>query len=259
MKGRSHMVVIKKDIVYDQKTQLKTDIYFPNETSSKTKILIFWHGGGWIKGNKDGAKKQGIQFANAGFMTLIPEYRLAKQGTFPAAHQDAINFVNWLLKSRYTDPDDQQNIVQIGASVGGTMALYVAGQFGFPTVTWSAPTDFSNWLKQHTDVKADLAGSNEEFYKYFTLAYAPHPQDWSKLDATAYPIEQLGPLFMINSAHELNPLTSVLAYINFLGQHNKQVQLCVLPGDRHAMAYADDCVDESVDFLHQIIRQQSKH
>jgi acetyl esterase/lipase len=252
------MVVIKKDIVYDKKTQLKTDIYFPNETSSQTKILIFWHGGGWIKGNKDGAKKQGVQFANAGFMTLIPEYRLAKQGTFPAAHQDARNFVHWLLKSRYTDPDDQQNIVQIGASVGGTLALYIAGQFGFPTVTWSAPTDFSNWMKNHAGVQPNVAGSNDEFYKYFTLAYAPQAADWVKLDANAYPIDQLGPLFMINSAHELNPLTSVLNYVDFLGEHNKQVQLLVLPGARHAMAYADDYVDESVDFLHQIIRQQTR-
>ncbi|MCH3905188.1 MAG: alpha/beta hydrolase [Lactobacillus sp.] len=252
------MVVIKKDIVYDEQTQLKTDIYFPNETSSQTKILIFWHGGGWVKGDKDSVKKQGVQFANAGFMTLIPEYRLADQAKFPAAHQDAVNFVKWLLASRYTDPDDQKNIVQIGASVGGTMALYIAGQFGFPTVTWSAPTDFSNWLEHHQDTKADLAGSKAEFYKYFSLAYAPKPADWVKLDAASYPIDQLGPLFMINSAQELNSLSSLLHYIDFLGKNNKQVQLLVLPGQRHAMAYADEYLDESIDFLHQIIRQQTK-
>lgn len=46
------MVVIKKDTIYDETNNLKTDIYFPNNTNSQTKILIFWHGGGlvcWLK------------------------------------------------------------------------------------------------------------------------------------------------------------------------------------------------------------------
>ena len=56
-------------------------------------------------------------------MTLIPDYRLAPEfTTYPAAHQDSKKFVEWLLDSDYTDDDDQQNIVQIGASVGGTLA-----------------------------------------------------------------------------------------------------------------------------------------
>lgn len=252
------MVVIKKDIVYDPERQLKTDIYFPNETSSQTKLLVFWHGGGWVRGNKESARKQGVQLANAGFMTLIPEYRLASQGKFPAAHQDAKRFISWLLQSRFTDANDEQNIVQIGASVGGTMALYLAGQYGFPTVTWSAPVDFSHWLAKHQDLQASLTGSKEQFYKYFSLAYAPQSSDWKKLDADSYPIKQLGPLFMLNSAQELNPLASVLHYIDFLGQHDKQVQLLVLPGQRHAMAYAQDYLDESIDFLHQIIKDQAK-
>lgn len=46
------MVVIKKDIIYDETNNLKTDIYFPNNTNSQTKILIFWHGGGWFAGSK---------------------------------------------------------------------------------------------------------------------------------------------------------------------------------------------------------------
>ncbi len=43
------MVVIKQNVIYDSEHDLRTDIYFPNDTSSKTKILIFWHGGGFMK------------------------------------------------------------------------------------------------------------------------------------------------------------------------------------------------------------------
>lgn len=249
------MVVIKKDIIYDAQHHLATDIYFPNETNSATKILIFWHGGGWVQGDKASVKSFGVKFANAGFMTTVPEYRLAKAGTFPAAHQDALHFTRWLLDSEYTDVDDLRNIVQIGASVGGTMALYIAGQYGFPTVTWSAPVDFSHWMKMHQNLQPDPNGTADQFYKYFTLAYAPKPEQWQQLDADQYPIDNLGPLFMLNSTQELNPLPAVLHYCEFLGSKNKGVQLLTIPGSRHAMAYAQQYVDESIDYLHQIIKR----
>ncbi|CCI81490.1 alpha/beta hydrolase fold domain-containing protein [Lactobacillus hominis] len=259
------MVVIKKDIVYDETNDLKTDIYFPNNTTSQTKILIFWHGGGWFHGSKDDVKDLGVRLANAGFMTLIPDYRLAPKYTFPAAHNDSKNFVEWLLNSQYTDHDDLQNIVQIGASVGGTLALYIAGSYGFPTVTWSAPVDFSKWMQNHQDTKPSTDAAKdfgltdptlikESFYKYFTQTYAGNDSNLSKMDATSYNYDKLSHLFMINSAKELNPLKSVLNYVDFLASENHEVQLLVIKGTGHAMAYAKDYVDESLDYLYQTIK-----
>lgn len=261
------MVVIKKDILYDQKNDLKTDIYFPNDTNSQTKILIFWHGGGWFRGSKESVKNLGIRLANAGFMTLIPEYRLAPQFTYPAAHQDSITFVKWLLNSQYTDEDDLKNIVQIGASVGGTMALYIAGRFGFPTVTWSAPTDFANWIENHASVKASPDAATDlnitapqdirnSFYKYFTLTYAgDNPADaLTKMDAESYDYSKLSHLFMINSAQELNPVSSVLHFAKSLAKQDHEIQLLIIKGSGHAMDYADDYVDESLDYLFQTIK-----
>ncbi|MBP2058042.1 acetyl esterase/lipase [Lactobacillus colini] len=265
------MVLIKKDIVYDQSKNLKTDIYFPNDTSSKTKILIFWHGGGWFRGSKDDLKKIGIHLANAGFMTLIPDYRLAPKYLFPCAHQDSDDFIHWLLNSRYTDEDDIKNIVQIGASVGGNMALYLAGKYGFPTVTWSAPLEFSNWIKNHANTIPSKDGANElglsdphqireAFYKYFTLAYIGSEDNslLEKIDASNFDFSNLKQLKMINSADELTPLASVLDFIQFLASQNHEVELLVIKGTGHAMDYAQDYLDESLDFLYQTIKRQDK-
>lgn len=263
------MVVIKSNIAYDESQELKTDIYYPNDTTSNTKILIFWHGGGWFRGNKKDAKQIGIDLANAGFMTFIPDYRLAPQYHFPAAHQDALHFVKWLLDSDYTDQDDIKNIYQIGSSVGGTMALYVAGKYGFPTVTWSAPVDFSNWFKNNPTVQASPQADKElklnspeeirkSFYKYFTLTYAGTTDQTilKKLDAASYDNSKLQQLMMINSAEELTPLDSVLDYIKFLAQQNHGAQLLIIPGQGHAMDYGENYIDESLDFLYQTIKRQ---
>lgn len=263
------MVVMKNNIIYDENKKLSTDIYYPNDTTSNTKILIFWHGGGWFRGSKESAKKIGVSLANAGFMTFIPEYSLAPKSVFPAAHDDALHFVDWLLKSEYTDKGDVKNIVQIGASVGGTMALYVAGKYGFPTVTWSAPVEYSTWIANHQNVKASPAAQEElgitdpreirnSFYKYFTLTYTG-TQDQKvleKLDARSYDFDKLDKLMMINSSDELTPISTVLDFIKFLAANNHGVQLLVIPGHGHAMDYGMDYIDESLDFLYQTIKRQ---
>ncbi|QNQ80938.1 alpha/beta hydrolase [Lactobacillus sp. PV034] len=258
------MVVIKKDIVYDLRHNIKTDIYFPNNTTTETKILVFWHGGGWFRGDKADIKWLGIKLANAGFMTLIPNYRLAPENKFPTAHDDAKAFINWLLKSQYTDENDHDNIVQIGASSGGTLALYLAGLYGFPTVTWSAPVNFSAWIKNHQDVQPSKDAKNElklqdpkeiraSFYKYFTLTYADSA-NLTSLDADSYDYSNLRQLFMINSAHELTELSDVLTLIKKLAALDHSIQLLVVKGSRHAMDYANDYLDESLDFLFQALK-----
>lgn len=261
------MAIIKKNIIYDQKYQLGTDIYYPNDTDSNTKILIFWHGGGWFRGNKESFKAIGINLANAGFMTFIPDYRLAPEYPFPAAHQDAVTFTEWLLQSEYTDEDDQENIVQIGASSGGTLALYVAGKYGFATVTWSAPVEFDHWVQNHQQVKGSKDPANElqltnpddqhqSFYKYFVTTYAPTKEALTKLDVKNYDLTHLNKLMMINSADELTPLDSVLSFIKYLAKNNHEVEFLLIKGSGHAMDYANEYLDESLDFLYQTIKRQ---
>ena len=201
-------------------------------------------------------------------MTFIPDYRLAPRYIFPAAHQDARNFIDWLLNSSYTDSDDQKNIVQIGASAGGTLALQLAGFYVFPTVTWSAPVDFSNWMKEHEtvspspDARSELGTSAPDeiaasFYKYFTVTYigSNNHEVLQKLDADSYDYDNLNQLMLINSSHELVELSGVFRFIPFLADSGHEVQLLTLPGSGHAMAYANDYVDESLDFLYQAIKR----
>lgn len=254
------MVVIKKNIVYDHTFNLQTDIYFPNETGRQTKILLLWHGGSWLRGSKNEEKRLGVRLANAGFMTLVPDYRLAPTAIFPAAHQDSIHFVEWLLASKYTDAEDEKNIVQLGISCGGTMALYVAGQYGFPTVTWSAPVSFSKWLAQHPDIcpssqpkeELGLTDSTQikaSFYKNFVLSYAPTKQAQEELDAENYGYTKLGHLLMLNSTQELTPLADVLTFAKKLATKGHELNLLLIPGTRHGRHYGDDYIDESIDFL----------
>lgn len=259
--GGRFMIQILTDVIYDNKKQLATDIYLPTTTLEKSKILLFWHGGGWFRGDKSDLKDLCIKAANQGFTVFAPNYSLAPTEIFPAAHNDCSNFVQWLSKSDYVKNTDAQ-ITQIGASSGGVMALFLAGKFGFPTVTWSAPVSYSTWMTDHNDVKPspspqndlgldNLSAINAAFYKYFTLTYAgtADPATLQKLDAQSYDYQNLHQLLMINSTTELSPIKYLLDFVDRLAKANHGIDLKLIAGKRHAMAYANDYIDESLKYL----------
>ena len=255
------MVEIINDVTYDEQRNLKVDIYKPDNVSFSDKILLFWHGGGWFRGDKNSFKNLCQNISDRGFTVFAPNYSLAPQYPFPAAHQDSINFVKWLMQSEFVI-NKKPHITQIGASSGGTMALNIAGKYGFPTVTWSAPVSYSAWIKDHTEVTpavdgrkelglSDLHDINNAFYKYFTLAYAGSEDEkvLKKIDADSYDYSNLQQLLMINSADELSPINYLLNFINFLAQNNHAVDLKLIAGKRHAMTYANQYLEESLAYL----------
>ena len=260
------MAEIINDVTYDEQRKLKADIYKPDKVGFGDKILLFWHGGGWFRGDKNSIKDLCQKISDKGFTVFAPNYSLAPKHTFPAAHQDSINFVKWLMQSDYVI-NKKVNITQIGASSGGTMALNIAGKYGFPTVTWSAPVSYSAWMKDHQNVTPAVDGHkelglsnqhdiNNAFYKYFTLAYAGSEDEkvLKKIDADSYDYSNLQQLLMINSADELAPIRYLLNFIDFLAQNNHAVDLKLLAGNRHAMTYAAQYLEESLTYLLNAIK-----
>ena len=260
------MTKIINDIAYDKAENLQVDIYEPEKSNSTNKLLLFWHGGGWFRGDKSSFKDLCSKIADHGFTVFAPNYSLAPQHLFPAAHQDSINFVEWLLKTDFVN-HKKVSITQIGASSGGTMALNIAGKYGFPTVTWSAPVSYSAWMKDHQDVTPTIDGRkelglsdfhdiNNAFYKYFTLAYAGAKDEaiLKKMDAESYDYTNLHQLLMINSADELSPTPYLLDFINYLAQNNHAVDLKIISGTKHAMSYANQSLECSLNYLLQAIK-----
>ncbi|KAG1718093.1 Alpha/Beta hydrolase protein [Suillus lakei] len=99
-----------KTFVYDDKrsTRNELDIYYPlNSTltkDGKTPILFFVYGGGYSSGSKEfpepfsmGYRALGSFFAQHGFITIIPDYRLVPEVKFLASSEDIRDAVNWIF------------------------------------------------------------------------------------------------------------------------------------------------------------------
>lgn len=140
----------KKEILYDEKKQLKLDLYQPEKFSQG---IIDLHGGGWFRGSKE--KEAGIaeKLAALGFLVVVPEYRLAPQHIFPAALEDVLAVFQWTLANFELK---QENIAAFGSSAGGNLAIELALQKGIPAVSWSGIIDLADWVAKHPEVVASM-------------------------------------------------------------------------------------------------------
>ncbi|WP_165928082.1 alpha/beta hydrolase [Rhizobium sullae] len=87
------------------------------------RAILFLHGGGFYGGSMRSHRNIAASFAKASSAdVLLIEYRLLPQYRFPNQVEDAVTAFRWLLESGY----EAANIVVIGDSVGGTLALQMS-------------------------------------------------------------------------------------------------------------------------------------
>ena len=76
------------DIAYGDLARQHLDIYSPSEPAPGRPVVVFFYGGSWQEGNKDGYRFVGQALASRGITAVIPDYRLYPQVTFPGFIED---------------------------------------------------------------------------------------------------------------------------------------------------------------------------
>ena len=85
--------------------------------------MVYLHGGGWAFGSPASFRKLGMQFAEAGYLTIVLDYRLAPEHPFPAAHEDTLFAVGWARDNARRWNGDGARIAIGGDSAGGNLLL----------------------------------------------------------------------------------------------------------------------------------------
>jgi acetyl esterase len=101
---------------------LRADVAIPKGAGPHP-VVIYLHGGGWAFGSPTSFRKLGMQFAEAGYLTVILDYRLAPEHPFPAALEDTMFAIGWAAENARRWNGDGARIAIGGDSAGANLAL----------------------------------------------------------------------------------------------------------------------------------------
>lgn len=97
--------------------------------TQKRPVLIFWYGGGWKHGARDGYAFAARAYARAGFVVVVPDYRKVPAVRFPAFLQDGADAVRWTRDHIAEFGGDPGRIALAGHSAGAyTVAMLTLDQ-----------------------------------------------------------------------------------------------------------------------------------
>ncbi len=101
-------------------------IYRPTDATDHS-LLVWYHGGGWVIGDLDGADVNCRELAaRSGSVVVSVDYRLAPESRFPAAHEDCYAATVWAAEHAAELGADANRLVVGGDSAGGNLAAVVS-------------------------------------------------------------------------------------------------------------------------------------
>ena len=134
------------DISYGKDEANKLDIYYPQQGNGPWPAIVFFHGGGFIKGNKGRYQlRPALRGLEKGYAVISVGYRLAPKHPASAAFDDAMAAMDYLLKHSAQLNLDVQRMAVWGESVGAMLACWAG--FSLPVqaiISWYTPLDLRN-------------------------------------------------------------------------------------------------------------------
>lgn len=118
---------LRPDVVYHTASgeDLTLDLYVPRGADGETPVVIYYHGGGWVLGNRHEYSLYVLPYLEKGFAVANVTYRLAGTALAPAAVVDAVCALRWISRNAPDFGGDPERIVVTGHSAGGHLALIV--------------------------------------------------------------------------------------------------------------------------------------
>ena len=103
------------------------DVWAPAAGSETPRpVVVFFHGGGWVKGDRDAYAFAGRAFASRGYVVVIPDYRKVPDALFPTFIEDGADVVAWTYENIEDFGGDPERIALAGHSAGAHTAVTLA-------------------------------------------------------------------------------------------------------------------------------------
>jgi acetyl esterase/lipase len=112
-------------VPYGNGPRHKLDLYIPTDAAAAP-VVVFFYGGGWKSGVREDYRFAAEAFASAGFLTVVPDYRLHPEVSFPAFVEDGAAAIAWVTRNIAAHGGDSGRIYLVGHSAGAHIAALLA-------------------------------------------------------------------------------------------------------------------------------------
>jgi len=131
-----HVGQLQADLVYGPHERHRLDLYRPATADQDLPVLVWLHGGGFIRGSKAQRSNLGWWGAAQGFVTVLPNYRLAPESRWPSGPQDVVAVWHWLQANAALHGGCARRVVLAGESAGAAHVAAATLMRAFQPAHW---------------------------------------------------------------------------------------------------------------------------
>jgi acetyl esterase/lipase len=222
-------------------SELKLDVYNPRESSTPVPVIVYFHGGGWVRGDKGDSTLQLLPYLRMGWAAVNVNYRLAGVALAPAAVEDCRCALRWVAENAGKYNLDPDKIILTGHSSGGHLAL-MAGiapeSAGYdrlcPNGKALRAAAIVNWFGV-TDVGDLLSGRDRQVFAAEWLGERPDRGALAtRLSPLSYMRKGLPPIITIHGdADPTVPYSQAVRLHQELSRLGVKNQLYIIRGGKH--------------------------
>ncbi|MDA1369901.1 MAG: alpha/beta hydrolase [Proteobacteria bacterium] len=231
------------DITYHRANgvELKVDVYQPRTSDGPVPTFIYYHGGGWVGGSKEGNVLRLLPYLEQGWAAVNVQYRLGDVSLAPAAVEDSLCALRWVARNAEQYGFDTRRLVVSGNSAGGHLALttgMIPSDAGLDRQCLGSETPqvaaIVNWYGI-TDVGDLLGGVNEKSYAVRWLGAQPDMLDIAhRVSPLNYVHSDLPPTITIHGdADPTVPYDHAIQLHRLLDRAEVTNELVTVPGGGH--------------------------
>lgn len=113
-------------VEYGEHPRQRLDVYRPRTGPRNRTTVVFFYGGAWDSGHRQGYAFAARALAAKGFVVIVPDYRLVPQVKYPSFVEDGAAAVRWARRHSGKAGGDGEKIILVGHSAGAYIAAMLA-------------------------------------------------------------------------------------------------------------------------------------
>jgi len=265
--------------------EIKANIFLPN-TNGMYPVIVYFHGGGFIFGNRDQGLNSSIKekLLASNYAIVSADYRLAPETKLQEILNDVGDIIRWLRENGVKEFNiDTNKIAVAGGSAGGYLALSTGFNQDYAPnaiVAISTPTGFSteniqmgdlsilnqagpydivkDSIVSHGDYDSRmqlwrfLARNGLALYEIFGFDPSQYPEKLENFKLTSNIDSDYPPTLLIHAKNDhLVDLQQVNDFYNYLKQRQIKTELYLVENGHSSelINQNPDAIDKMIDFL----------